>query len=123
MGKYDGRLVQVYIIENDGGYIKIGVSSDVETRLESLSGSNGGGHKIVRSWISPNTYLYSVERALHLHYDKNRIEGTEWFKDLDFDEVCEFANEVFASKEHQKLNELRKAYYRDRLGINIDVKG
>jgi len=122
MGKNDGKLVQIYIIENDGGFIKIGVSGDVDSRFASLGGSNGGGHKIVRSWVSPYTYLYSIERALHTHYAKNRVEGTEWFEDLDFDEVCALAKEIFESMEHQRLNEIRKRYYKERLGLHVDAK-
>ena len=113
--KFNGKEVQIYIIENDGGYIKIGVSTDVDKRFESLSGSNGGGHKIVRQWVSIKTYLYTFERMLHLHFNDNRIEGTEWFQDLDFDDVVSYAESLMNSCEFARCNQIRKEY-NERIG-------
>ncbi len=108
-----GKQVQIYIIENDGGYIKIGVSENVEKRLESLSGSNGGGHKIVRVWVSPKTWLYTMEHVLQDKFSNNRIKGTEWFAGIRFEGVVQKAEELFSSKEYFKCNETRERFYKN----------
>ena len=117
--QFEGKLVQIYIIENDGGYIKIGVSTNVEKRLEMLSGSNGGGHKITRSWISPQTWLYTMEKVLHNHFSINRIEGTEWFEDVKFEDVVSRAKGLFSSEEYQLCNKAREIYYKEQLKLNM----
>ena len=38
----------IYAIENELGYVKIGISQDITQRVRSLSGSNTGGNKIIR---------------------------------------------------------------------------
>lgn len=109
--KYQGKQIQIYIIENSGGYVKIGLSENVEQRLSSLSGSNGGGHKIIRSWVSPKTYLYTMERIMHQHFHEYRISGTEWFEDISFDEVVLYAEELFNSSEFKRCEQIRKDAY------------
>lgn len=107
---------QIYILENDAGLIKIGITKNFDNRLKSLSGSNGGGHKIIRSYVSPYTYLYSLENRLHTIYQANRINGTEWFKGLNFDEVVDMVNAIFNSREYYYCNEVRKNFVDDTKG-------
>jgi len=111
---FENKLVQIYVIKNDGGFIKIGVTTNTEQRLQSLSASNGGGHKIVEVWTSPETYLYTMERVLHMHYHNNRIKGSEWFKDLDFNEVVTYAKSLFASDSYRRCNQIREEIYNER---------
>ena len=106
----DGQYY-IYVIENSpSGNIKIGRSSNIQQRFRSLSGSNGGGNHIVRACVTDATYLYTLERILHDHYDKMRISGTEWFdgSKLTFDEVVLFLNDLLISSSYERCNEIRK---------------
>lgn len=98
----------IYALENDLGYIKIGITKNISQRTLSLSGSNGGGGRIIRVLVSQPTYLKTLERIFHTIYRDYRIEGTEWFKDILFEDVTTKMNEVFNSNEYIKCNELRK---------------
>ena len=103
-------LFNIYVIENDLGYIKIGITTNFKQRLQSLSGSNSGGNKIVRYFVSEETYLYSIEKTMHTIFHKFRISGTEWFKDISYEDVVEKLKELFTSSDYKKCNELRKKY-------------
>ena len=46
MSKYN-----IYVLKNDEGLIKIGITTNFEQRQRSLSGSNGAGHKITREYV------------------------------------------------------------------------
>ncbi len=111
---FNGKQVQIYIVENDGGFVKIGVSEDAQKRFEQLSGSNGGGHKLTRAWTSPKTWLYSMEGTLHTFFSMYRVPGTEWFKDLPFETAVAKAVELFSSDEYRRCNEIRKNFYEQR---------
>ena len=104
--------IHIYVIENDTGYIKIGVTKNFKQRLEALSGSNTGGNKLTRYWVSPETVLYTFERALHCHFQDHRIKGTEWFKDLNFDETICYVQQQMQSQEFKRCEEARKQYYK-----------
>lgn len=113
----DGQLY-IYVLENyPQGNIKIGKSSNVKQRFKSLSGSNGGGNKIVRFAVSPVTYLYSLEKTAHCHFHRARISGTEWFsgEKLTFEEVVGFLDELFNSSSYEKANEIRKNFTLEQL--------
>ena len=102
------NIYYIYILENDANLIKIGITKDFNQRLVSLSGSNGGGHKIINQFVSESTYLYSLERVMHTHFSKNRINGTEWFKDLNFSDVVYILLNYFKKPEYIHANNLRK---------------
>ena len=102
----------IYVVENyPQGYIKIGKSTNIQQRLKSLSGSNGGGNKLVKVAISNPTYLYTLERIAHDYFDKYRIKNTEWFKDITFEEAIEFIDSQFNSSSYNICNESRKMHY------------
>ena len=108
----DGQYY-IYVLENaPQGNIKIGRSQHIRQRLQSLSGSNSGGNQIVRCAVSDPTYLYSLESLLHLHYQAFRISGTEWFcgKDLCFDDVVAYVDQLFQSRSYALCNEVRRQY-------------
>jgi hypothetical protein len=100
-------IFYIYVIENDSGNIKIGITHNFEQRKKNLSGSNTGGHKITKYYVSEPTYLYSFEGILHSFYKEHRIDGTEWFKDLDFDEVVLELQKLFNHSSYNKLNTTR----------------
>ena len=105
----DNGQIYIYIMLNyPQGNIKIGKTTNIQQRLQSLSGSNGGGSRIIKLYCSPATWVQSVETSLHDYYHKYRIKGTEWFKDLNFDDVVTFVNNLFYMKSYNTCNEIRK---------------
>lgn len=99
----------IYCVENSDGYVKIGITHNPYQRLSSLSGSNGGGSVITKYVISLATYLYSIEGTCHNHFDRYRIQGTEWFKGITINEAAEYVRSLFSSKGYKTCNELRKS--------------
>ena len=63
--------------------VKIGVSSDVETRLKDLS-TGCPGHIVLMGTIWPTVAsAFSLERALHYRYKDFVLAGSnEWFDDV-----------------------------------------
>lgn len=109
----DGQLY-IYVLENyPQGNIKIGKSTNIKQRLQSLSGSNSGGNKITRIAVSDSTYLYTLERLAHNHFAKARIEGTEWFRgeEISFEEAVTYIDDLFMDKSYQLCNDTRKNFY------------
>lgn len=110
----DGQI-RLYVLENNFGHIKIGITTNVKQRIDSYGRSNGQGvTEIKRVLVSPPTWLKSMEGTIHNHYDWYRIEGTEWFCDkrntgeLTFEKVCEYMKLLFSSASYKRCNELRK---------------
>ena len=109
--KLDNGQIYIYVMLNyPKGDIKIGKTTDIQQRLISLSGSNGGGNKIIKVFCSPATWIHSIETTCHNHYHFARISGTEWFdgNKLNYDEVVEFVNGLFYTRGYNTCNELRK---------------
>lgn len=109
----DGQFYIYVMLNHPQGNIKIGKTTNIQQRLQSLSGSNGGGSKIVKLYCSPATYVKSLESALHDYYNKYRILGTEWFEgeNLDFDKVINHINSLFYTRSYLLCNEIRKNIY------------
>ena len=105
----DGQIY-IYVILNSVGNVKIGKTTNIMQRLQSLSGSNGGGSKISKAYCSPATWIQSIEETCHNHYHFARITGTEWFdgNKVDFKEVVEYVDGLFHSKGYETCNELRR---------------
>ena len=107
----DNGPYYVYVMLNyPQGNIKIGITTNIVQRLQSLSGSNGGGSHIIKLYVSPSTYVSSIEKTCHNHYDWYRVKGTEWFNGdkLNFDEVVEYVDSLFRTESFKICNELRK---------------
>ena len=100
-------LYNIYILQNDDDLIKIGITQNFTQRLTSLSGSNSGGHKIVNYFVSEPTPLYTLEHIMHDLYALNRIEGTEWFQDLDFEDVVKSLKVFMESEEYRRCKSIR----------------
>ena len=106
----DGQIY-IYVLLNDpSGNVKIGKTTNILQRHKSLSGSNGGGNRIVACYCSPPTWMQSMEGTCHNHYEWCRIKGTEWFdgKHLSFEEVVEYIDGLFHSESFQRCNDLRR---------------
>ena len=107
------NLYNIYILQNDDDLIKIGITQNFTQRLTSLSGSNSGGHKIVNYFVSEPTNLYTLEHIMHQIYELNRIEGTEWFHSLEFEEVVHKLCSLMGSQEYRRCKDVRD-YYLER---------
>lgn len=102
-----------YVIENaPQGNLKIGRTQNIVQRMRSLSGSNNGGNKIVKIAVSEPTYLYTLERLAHFHFDDYRIDGTEWFtgEDLTMDMICDYIDGLMQSDSYVLCNAVRKDF-------------
>lgn len=108
------KQYNIYVLENDEGLIKIGITTDFEQRKRSLSGSNGAGHKIVREYVSIPTVLYSLEHIMHDHFAEYRKPGSEWFEGITFESAVEYLVKLTSSDEFVKCNTVRVQYDRTR---------
>lgn len=77
---------------------KIGITKrEVEKRLNELRTSNAKPLEVL--FIYKTHWGTQIERRLHIHFDKKRMEG-EWF-DLDIDDIknipslCEKYNDLY----------------------------
>ncbi len=110
----DNRLY-IYVMLNDAGKCKIGKTTNIQQRYQSLCGSNSQGNQIISCLVSPSTYLYTLENIMHDKFKKYRIPKTEWFyNEKDpigenlFKAVCEELKLLFSSADYKKCNEVRK---------------
>ena len=117
----------IYIMLNDVGKVKIGKTQNIYKRYLSLCGSNGQGNEILKIYVSPATYLYTIESIMHNKFNKHRIKGTEWFLDKNdssgnalFEKVVNELVLLFSSDNYNKNNELRKTIYRKKSGDTND---
>lgn len=75
------KMKSVYVVENENGNVKIGVSNDVELRVGTLSSQ--GGFKICNLFYTkPCSNAYEIEKNVHQYFSGKRIKG-EWFE-VDF---------------------------------------
>ena len=109
----NGRYYIYVMLNSPQQNIKIGITTNILQRLQSLSGSNSGGNKIVKLAVSDPTYVISSEKAFHNHYDRYRIPNTEWFdgNKLNFEDVVNFIDKQFQMKSYETCNKLRKELY------------
>lgn len=103
-------IYHIYVLENDAGLIKIGITKDFDQRKRSLSGSNGGGHKITREYVSIETVLYSLEHIMHDHFAEYRKPGTEWFEGITFETAVSYLIELTSSDEFVKCDKIRRQF-------------
>lgn len=113
----DDGQIYIYVMKSmPSGNIKIGKTTNIAQRLQSLSGSNGAGGRIIELYCSSSTYIHSLENTAHLHYDFARIKGTEWFdgEKVDFDEVVQYVDGLFHQQGYETCNELRRKIYKKK---------
>lgn len=107
----------IYILLNTAGKVKVGKTTNIAQRIQSLSGSNSAGDKIIRCYCSSATYLYSLELIMHETMKKYRISGTEWFYyeagpdgELLYSSTINLLERLMNSNDYQKCNEIRKKF-------------
>lgn len=100
----------IYVMQNyPQNNIKIGKSTNMVQRLQSLSGSNSGGNKIVKiGVISEPTFVQSTEKTFHNIFDRYRIPDTEWFEGLIFEDIVAEIEKQFNMSTYERCNKLRK---------------
>lgn len=113
----DGSYYIYCMLNSPAHNIKIGITTNIVQRLQSLSGSNGGGNHIVKLAVSNPTFCASAEKAFHEKYARFRIEGTEWFdgSKLTFEEVISEIEHQFNTKSYEVCNKLRKELTEKRM--------
>ena len=107
----DNGSYYIYCMLNSPAHnIKIGITTNIVQRLQALSGSNGGGNKIIKLWLSDPTFVVNAEKAFHEKFARYRIEGTEWFdgSKLTFEEVITEMENQFNTKSYKACNRIRK---------------
>ena len=111
----DGQIY-IYVMLNTTGNVKIGKTTNIQQRLQSLSGSNGGGSKILALYCSPPTWMQSMETTCHNHYHFARIQGTEWFDGtkVNFKEIVDYVDGLFHTEKFKTCNELRRKVIESR---------
>ena len=114
-------LGQVYVIENELGLVKIGISSKPERRIKEIA--NASGLKITKKYFSEPCYEFAqIEKKMHHYFSKNRKKG-EWF-DIQFDADVNALNNHFeaafpinsSSKKYISLG----TWLREKLGKSTD---
>lgn len=105
----DDGQTYIYVLLNSANSIKIGKTTNLPNRIQSLSGSNGGGEQIIDWYCSPTTWLHNIEKIAHEHFSYARMVG-EWFDGtkVPFDEAVEYVKSLFESKDYERCNELRR---------------
>lgn len=114
----------IYVLLNEPqNFIKIGRTRNPQQRFRALSGSNNGGNQIVKIGLSPVTYLYSLETVLHNHFHAYRVEGTEWFANVSFDDVCVYLDQLFQDKSYALCNHVRKEFMKTHQNMDLQECG
>lgn len=90
---YSGPPLQVYLLKNDAGQYKIGVSRNARNRARQLSGSGPLAIEIVA--VGESDHAWEKEAELHLRFAYKRIRG-EWFS-LNDDDVAAVVSELQAA--------------------------
>lgn len=82
---------KVYLIRNEEGRQKIGMTKNLKVRIKSLSMASGQELTLVTTYCPHNVEYNKLERMLHNHYSDKRGIG-EWFhmevSAEEFLEVC-----------------------------------
>ena len=112
----DDGQVYIYVLLNSANSIKIGKTTNLPNRIQSLSASNGGGFEIIDYYCSPATWLHNIEKIAHEYFAYARMSG-EWFDGtkVTFDSVVKYVDDLFKSKDYEKCNELRKKIMMEKM--------
>lgn len=105
----DDGQTYIYVLRNSANNVKIGKTTNMSNRIQSLSGSNGGGEHIVDWYCSPATWLHNIEKISHEHFSYARMSG-EWFDGMKvpFSDAVGYVQNLFISQDYERCNELRR---------------
>jgi predicted GIY-YIG superfamily endonuclease len=118
MKMLEAPMLYIYVMNTENGKVKIGKTTNIEQRYQSLSGSNSQGNPITSVYCSKETSLYTIERIMHDHFARYRLEDTEWFVDASdetktrlFNEACTELERLFQSPGCNNANDVRIYMY------------
>lgn len=87
-------MKSIYVVENQYGFVKIGVSSNVNSRINVLS--KQGGFEILNLYVTkPCSNGYEIENRIHKSLKACHING-EWFE-IKFKEAVKVVLDNFNS--------------------------
>lgn len=84
----------LYVMTDEMGFFKIGISSDPEARLSSIQTGNPRNLLLVATWRADNELSAKrMEKRLHLGAGRHRTKG-EWFFSRSHEAVLVYASRV-----------------------------
>lgn len=87
-------MKSIYVVENQYGFVKIGVSSNAKARIKVLS--KQGGFEVSNLYSTqPCSNGYKIENRIHKFLKARRING-EWFE-INFEEAIKIVLDIFNS--------------------------
>lgn len=99
-------MKKIYLLkcENEA-YYKIGITKDIEKRINTLQTGNPEKIKIISTYDSP--LANKIEKTLHNIYSHLKMNG-EWFnfsikEELEFQEICKTIEKNLIYIEQNKL--------------------
>jgi predicted GIY-YIG superfamily endonuclease len=105
-----GKGKRVYVIENQKGEVKIGVSNNVEVRIKAIQ--NQTGYKIVSTYFTDICFNpFDVEKEIQNAFEEQKVFG-EWF-------LVSFKNAVKETKEAFRRKALLEALKTSRPYIDL----
>ena len=81
------QIGYVYFIESDSGYVKIGKTVNLKTRIKSLKSASPHDLKLL-GYIKSEDYNF-LEMVFHKKFDESRVNG-EWF-DIEMCRILDFS--------------------------------
>jgi len=104
--EFECEDVYNYVMKNENGLVKIGISKDIDTRQNTLEHTSG--YKIIDIFYTkPKRKALIVEAELHRYFSNYRKLG-EWFY-LEFDDAVEKTKEL-SSIDCEIEDEKNKSY-------------
>jgi predicted GIY-YIG superfamily endonuclease len=80
----------VYVLENEMGLVKIGISDNPYQRFTTIE--NASGCRIIKYYVSSEIdNNYEIEQHMHKYYKENNTVG-EWYKNLLFEDVKNYVD-------------------------------
>lgn len=95
----------VYLVESEG-YVKIGITHDINKRLSSLKTSTPFEIHLLGCWELGDNVAYKIEQFIHTEYSKYKIK-LEWFR-LNPSQINNIKHSLNNSKEILEDIELRE---------------
>lgn len=75
----------LYLMKNELGLFKIGISVNPEKRRNEIKNSSGFNVELIKAWVTTESAA-NVERKLHGIFSSKRTHG-EWFTDLTIEDI------------------------------------
>lgn len=98
-------MKRIYVLENENGLVKIGVSKTVESRVNTLS--KQGGFTVKNLYFTELcSNHFNIERIIHVNLSECRRNG-EWFE-VKFEDAVSIVDKYFEL--YAKFGKVEKDY-------------